>query len=296
MAAMIRAALIGFMAFLHLASRGMGAEPLTKLEGCRLVPTEWADGDSFQIRTSKGHEHTLRLYGADCIEWHVTDESDARRLREQCRYFGISDIGKTVPASFELAKGFGRTAAERVATLLKAPFTACTAFADARGDGRHQRIYAFVTLADGRDLASVLVEEGLARAFGVYRETPEGKSRDEYRETMRDLELQAAKRSAGIWAKTNWEKLPGERRQQRQEEAELSLVTGKAEVPKNMVLDLNAAARDDLLKLPGVGEVMANRIIEARPYRSLEDLLEVPGIGIKTLERLRPHLVIGKSM
>jgi competence protein ComEA len=293
---MIRAALIFLMASMHLDSRGMAAEPLTKLEGCRLVPADWADGDSFQIKTSRGHEHTLRLYGADCIEWHVTDETDARRLREQCRYFGISEIGKTVPASVELAKGYGRTAADRVATLLKDPFTTHTAFADARGDGRHQRIYGFVTLADGRDLASVLVEEGLARAFGVYRGTPEGKSSEEYRETMRDLELQAAKRSAGIWAKTNWEKLPGERRQQRQEEAELAHATGKADMPQNMVLDLNVAARDDLLKLPGVGEIMANRIIEARPYKKLEDLLEVPGIGIKTLETLRPHLVIGKSM
>jgi competence protein ComEA len=291
---MIRAALVIFMAFLHLTSTGRGAEPLTKLEGCRLVPTEWSDGDSFRIKTSKGKEHTLRLYGADCIEWHVTDETDARRLREQLRYFGISEMGKTVPASFELAKRFGKSAADRVSTLLQAPFTIHTAFADARGDGRHQRIYGFVTLADGRDLASVLVEEGLGRAFGVYRETPEGRSRDEYRETMRDLELQAAKRSAGIWAKTNWEKLPAERRQQRQEDAELSLATGKAEVPANMVLDLNSAARDDLLKLPGVGEVMANRIIEARPYQRLEELLEVPGIGAKTLERLRPYLVIGK--
>jgi len=193
--------------------------------------------------------------------------------------------------SFLIRTGGGM---ERVALLLKLPFAVYTAFADARGDGRHQRIYGFVTLANGRDLASVLVEEGLARAFGVYRETPDLKSNGEYREAMRDLELQAAKLSRGIWAKTDWEKLPEERRQQRQEDADLDLAAEKKGAPKGLVLDPNTAARDELLKLPGVGEIIANRIIETRPYKTLEDLLEVPGIGSKTLEKLRPHLVIGE--
>jgi len=293
-AAMYHPALLLLAASLHLIPRGLAAEPLTKLAGCSIVPTTWSDGDSFLIRTGGGMEHTLRLYGVDCIEWHVTDETDARRLREQRRYFGISEFGGNVPASIELSKGFGKSAAERVALLLKLPFAVYTAFADARGDGRHQRIYGFVTLANGRDLASVLVEEGLARAFGVYRETPDLKSNGEYREAMRDLELQAAKLSRGIWAKTDWEKLPEERRQQRQEDADLDLAAEKKGAPKGLVLDPNTAARDELLKLPGVGEIIANRIIETRPYKTLEDLLEVPGIGSKTLEKLRPHLVIGE--
>jgi hypothetical protein len=88
------------------------ADPLTRLEGCTLVPTEWADGDSFLIRTKAGEEHTIRLYGADCIEWHVTDDSDARRLRAQRRYFGISGFGGSPQTSIEAAKGFGEKAAE----------------------------------------------------------------------------------------------------------------------------------------------------------------------------------------
>lgn len=42
--AMIRAALIFLLAFLLLVPTGKAAEPLTKLEECRLVPAEWADG------------------------------------------------------------------------------------------------------------------------------------------------------------------------------------------------------------------------------------------------------------
>ena len=200
MAAMFHPALLLLVAYLALIPRGLAAEPLTKLEKCSIVPTTWSDGDSFLIRTGDGKDHTLRLYGVDCIEWHVNDDTDARRLSEQRRYFGISEFGGNVPASIELSKGFGKSAAERVGTLLELPFTVYTTFADGRGDGKHQRIYGFVTLSDGRDLAAVLVEEGLARAFGVCRETPDLRLQGEYREAMGDLEFQAAKRGRGIWS------------------------------------------------------------------------------------------------
>ena len=48
------------------------------------------------------------------------------------------------------------------------------------------------------------------------------------------------------------------------------------------------------MKLPGIGEAMANMIIENRPYARAEDLLNVPGIGPKSLEKLKPHLDFGK--
>lgn len=278
------------------AASGLAQQPLTRLEGCIRVPTEWADGDSFLVRAADGKEFTLRLYGADCLEWHVNDETDARRLRAQRRYFGISRLGGSPQDSIELAKGFGKAAAERVAVLTAEAVTVHTAWADARGDGRFERVYGFVQLADGRDLAAVLVEEGLARAFGVYRETSEGETNDEYREAMADRELQAAKLGRGIWGQTDWEALPAERREQRKEEAELE----QSEDPRELLigglkLDPNTAARDELLRLPGVGEVLANRIIEGRPYVSVDDLDRVPGIGGKTLERLKPFLAISNA-
>lgn len=269
-----------------------GQQPLEKLENCILVATEWGDGDSFLIRATDGREFTGRLYGADCLEWHVADDTDARRLRAQRRYFGIARIGEDAATSIDLARGFGQKAAERARTLLGQPFTVFTSWADARGDGRYARVYVFVRLKDGRDLASVMVEEGLARAFGVYRATPEGESREEYSEAMRDLELQAAKLGRGIWSRTDWTALPEERREQRQEEEEFALAAGTGKAVEGFVLDLNTAARDELLKLPGIGEVIANRIIEARPFRSIEDLKRVHGIGEATLERIRPHVEI----
>ena len=172
--------------------------------------------------------------------------------------------------------------------LLARPFTIHTSFADARGDGRHKRIYAFVFDADGRDVAAELVSAGLARAFGVSRTTRAGESADDYREFLADRELQAAKRGAGIWAHTDWDALPTERRQERDEERELRVALDGGPPPPGFTVDVNTASREDLMRLPRVGEKLANRIIERRPYRRLTDLLEVEGIGPSTYRELKP--------
>ena len=59
-------------------------------------------------------------------------------------------------------------------------------------------------------------------------------------------------------------------------------------------LDLNAATAAELDALPGIGPVLAARIVEHRrqhgAFRSVEELLSVPGIGPRLLARLRPAL------
>lgn len=55
-------------------------------------------------------------------------------------------------------------------------------------------------------------------------------------------------------------------------------------------LDINSANRAQLLDLPGIGPALADRILDNRPYQTLEDLLEVKGIGSQSLDSLRPYL------
>ena len=284
------------LGMLFLAVVGMlRADPLQKLPNCLLVPTEWADGDSFLIRSPDKQEFTARLYGVDCVEWHIDDATDERRLREQRRYFGITHAKPTASGSIEIAKGFGAKAAAEVSGLLAKPFTVYTTFADARGDGRHKRVYVFVICADGSDLGATLVSKGLARAFGVARQTWDGRTQNDYREYLADLELQAAKRAAGIWAITDWENLPNERQQQRREDQETELAFDNQPLADGKKLDPNTAARDELMQLPGIGEMMANRMIENRPYEKSDDLLKVPGIGPTTLQKILPHLNLSRS-
>lgn len=55
-------------------------------------------------------------------------------------------------------------------------------------------------------------------------------------------------------------------------------------------LDVNRASAPELERLPGVGRVLAARIVAARPFATLDDLAHVRGLRRATLERLRPRL------
>lgn len=299
--------LVGFLLIGSVQSRGVAAEAvtpvgnggqdasgLTTFTGCTFVATDWADGDSFRVRFPDGSEATIRIYGADCIEWHVTDESDARRLRTQRGYFGLTG---TTEDSIAIAREFGGRAATRTKELLAKPFTVYTAFADALGDQRFKRVYGFVETADGKDLATQLVTEGLARAHGVYRRGPHGTSADEYHEHLRDLELTAAKAGSGVWGRTDWAQLASLRMTLREEEAELSLAVGNKPANESVRLDPNTATLQELVSLPGIGEGLAKKIIEGRKtgtYKTPADLDRISGVGPKMIERLTPYLVFAK--
>jgi competence protein ComEA len=61
-------------------------------------------------------------------------------------------------------------------------------------------------------------------------------------------------------------------------------------------LDLNTATPEQLDTLPGVGEVTAGRIVAyrtAHPFTSIDELLEVPGIGQRRFEQLKDLVTVG---
>jgi competence protein ComEA len=76
------------------------------------------------------------------------------------------------------------------------------------------------------------------------------------------------------------------------------LETPVADDPRlELRLDLNAASPAELEALPGVGPALAARIAAHRaargPFRSVDDLREVPGVGAKVVAALRPFVVVG---
>jgi len=63
-------------------------------------------------------------------------------------------------------------------------------------------------------------------------------------------------------------------------------------------IDLNEAEIDDLMAIPGIGYKIAEEIIKLREkkggFKSLDELLEVRGIGKRRLEKIKNFIFIGK--
>jgi len=64
-------------------------------------------------------------------------------------------------------------------------------------------------------------------------------------------------------------------------------------------VDINSATLEQLTTVPGIGPSLAQRIIEFRekqgPFQRIEDLLKIRGIGERSLEKIRPHVKVGRS-
>lgn len=279
------------------------------LKNCRLIPNPANDGDSFHVSVGP-NEYLFRLYFVDAPE---TDEMTPGRLVDQAKYFAI-----TVPQAIEV----GRVAKEFTRQKLSEPFTVFTHMSDAMGQSRLERFYAFVQTKDG-DFGEQLVRNGLARNYG-FKAVPPGSSdlRLEI-EKLRQFENEARDEKIGAWG-ANEGRLDAHPQQSptfsffvlgqkprsslapadspavmsapAKADAPISRSTpvepNKTQVKEKTPLgriDINTATEKELRTVPGIGPVMAARIIAARPFRSADDLKRVSGIGEKKYIQIRPY-------
>jgi competence ComEA-like helix-hairpin-helix protein len=277
------------------------------LENCRFILNPADDGDSFHVSVGT-KEYIFRLYMVDAPE---TDALTPARLVEQAKYFEI-----TVPQAIEV----GEAAKEFTRQKLSEPFTVFTHMSDAMGRSRIERFYAFVQTREG-DLGEQLIRNGLARNYG-YKAVPPGlkNSRAEL-ERLQQLEDEARAEKIGGWGVS-----AGRLNVHTQKPVSFSVfvaeknaraqtlplsntppatsvfrtsatAVGSAEPQKSHAkekiergrIDINTATEKELKMIPGVGPVMASRIIAARPFRSADDLKKVNGIGDKKYAKMRPY-------
>ena len=238
------------------------------LENCQLIPNKANDGDSFHVRASDT-EYLVRLYFVDAPE---TASVGPERLIEQAKYFGLS-----VPEVIEI----GRDAKRFVESRLSEPFTVVTRLAGGLGRSKVQRIYGFVRTKEG-DLGEQLVANGFARIHGTTATAPGGSISADEREKLAGLESEAKRRQVGGWgvagqtpngigaSPDTFRSISGT-----PTSSSLAAATIPGEVknrPKEKTqlgnIDVNTATEKELTTVPGIGHVMAARIIAARPFRS----------------------------
>lgn len=61
---------------------------------------------------------------------------------------------------------------------------------------------------------------------------------------------------------------------------------------RELIVNVNTATEAQLRTLPGVDKVIAGRIVAQRPFKRVNDLLRVDGIGPKVLEKIRPYVKV----
>jgi DNA uptake protein ComE-like DNA-binding protein len=303
----IFAVAVALTAAVDLSARD-GSKDWIVLKDCQLIANPANDGDSFHVSAGE-KEYLFRLYFVDAPE---TDEMTPRRLVDQAKYFEM-----TVPQAIEV----GRAAKEFVREKLSAPFTVFTHMSDAMGQSRLERFYAFVQTKDG-DLGEQLVRNGLARSYG-FKATPPGlKSSRIELDKLQQLEDEAKREKIGAWG-VNAGRLNahaqtpsafssfvanGKTRSRsaapdssavfpiakpaasvtRSSAVETNRSHAKEKPPLGNI-DINTATEKELMTVPGIGHVMAARIISARPFRSADDLKRVSGIGEKKYAQIRPY-------
>jgi competence ComEA-like helix-hairpin-helix protein len=77
----------------------------------------------------------------------------------------------------------------------------------------------------------------------------------------------------------------------------LALIAKKK--PPTKPVNINTAGALQLQEVPGIGPVTAEKILQMRrsygPFKSVDDLMAIRGIGPKRLEKMRPFLTVGKA-
>ena len=261
------------------------------LDHCQLIPNKANDGDSFHVRAND-NEYLVRLYFVDAPE---TASVGPERLIEQAEYFGVS-----VPQVIEV----GLNAKRFVEARLSEPFTVVTRLAEGLGRSKIQRIYGFVRTKDG-DLGEQLVSNGLARIHGKTSAPPGGATSAAELEKLAQLENEAKRQKVGGWGLTGQpSSVAGAKLQpspdgshsipQTSSSSAVERSTGEVnnrakEKTQLGRIDINTATEKELTTVPGIGHVMAGRIIAARPFRSADDLKKVSGIGDKKYAQFRPY-------
>jgi len=256
------------------------------LKGCTLVSAKINDGDSFKVQ-HKDLTFIAQLYFIDCPE---SNEAQMNRVREQARYFSITETDVIVA---------GKQSATFTKNFLHGEFTLITQWSDAR-DGKESRVFALVR-KNGKLLSLELTRNGLARIYGTPAKGswPDGATPSSYLSELKQHERAAQRSMTGIWrSATGSRQLVGLNLLDADTES-----TGTSKAPTTLSpvnvttssrtgkLILNTASIEELQSLPSIGPALAACIIAARPIVAVDDLAEIAGITLTKIDVFRDQVL-----
>ncbi len=60
---------------------------------------------------------------------------------------------------------------------------------------------------------------------------------------------------------------------------------------KGAKIDINSASKDELMKLPGIGDITAQKIIDNRPYNAKNDLVRKKIVGQAEYDKIKDQII-----
>lgn len=304
-------------ALLLLALPVQASSEWVAMRDCRLVPHDGNDGDSFHFE-SGGQEYIARLYFVDCAE---KDDQVPDRIVQQMEAFGIPEhkvyhyghearrftervLARpfTVVTRFQDARGrsklpryysfvFPNGSRPDLGTMLTEAGLARSFGQTAQNDLRLDRAHY--------DRLEAVARRGGIGIFGGNRPPAHQNEPEVPRPPPLELAVKSSeaplRQSGDLFAAITQEIFDGV---QASNDALLGAArvgksepkTGPAKVRHGaqVAINLNTASQSQLESLPGVGPVLAERIIANRPYTALEDLRRVPRLGEAAIARIAP--------
>lgn len=193
------------------------------------------------------HALVVRIVDGDTIDVEIGG------YRRTVRYIGIDTPERGQPLWSEATEA-NRALVEGATVALAS---------DVSETDRHGRMLRYVYLVDGSGtfVNAELVHQGFARVLTVPPDVA-------HAEEFLRLERGARPAERGLWGVYRFPVyLPS--------------------LNHLGCVDLNRASLEDLMLLDGIGGALALRIMEMRPYPTIDDLARVRGIGPGTIEKIR---------
>ncbi|MGM0546750.1 MAG: phospholipase D-like domain-containing protein [Bacteroidota bacterium] len=231
----------------------------------------------------------------DTDEWYqVKEVSDGSKFAIEVEpgfNYDVEFLGIDVPriyAGRDSSEYYGAEAAEYLRNLLSGGSVRLQGASGGIPDAGYGAFQSYVTLkTDKGNMVSLnkkILEQGLGRHEDYYAQHP-----DSVR-AFRQYAQEAHAKGVGMWR--NGERMG--------EKIARSDTSGADEEPSDAFpININTAEESLLELLPGIGPAYAERIIEHREQRGtfsdVDQLEDIRGIGAKTMDKLRPNVVVDED-